>query len=296
MKSGSFRPSATDSGITVQHTDWNDLSQAVRDLVEAHTGPVLAARTVSAGLNSHLAAVLETVDGPLFVKGVRTDHPGVVRQQREAMINPHVLPLAPQLRWQAEGAGWNLLAFTYIAGAAHADYSSGSANLPVVVQAINRLQQIRCPDLPVKRAEQRWAAYVEDGTDIGLLAGTTLLHTDFNPLNVLMTSNGTWIIDWAWPTRGAAFIDPACFLLHLMLGGHTAAQAEAWAEQCTSWGKTPHEAINVFANACARLYDEIAREDPQPWKRRFAAVAQDWVEYRSRMHDVPPGDSHSVTG
>lgn len=92
--------------MTLQRSDWNDLSQAVRDLVQARTGPVLAARTVSGGLNSHLAAVLETIDGSLFVKGVRTDHPGVVRQHREAMINPHVLSLAPPLLWQAEGAGW----------------------------------------------------------------------------------------------------------------------------------------------------------------------------------------------
>ena len=151
--------------------------------------------------------------------------------------------------------GWNLLAFTYIAGAKHADYYRGQRTCQAVVQAINRLQQIRCPELLVKQADQRWAAYVNGETDLGLLAGTTLLHTDFNALNVLMTADGTWIIDWAWPTRGAAFIDPACFLLRLMLGGHTAAQAEAWAAQCASWGKTPLEAINVFAIACARLYD-----------------------------------------
>ena len=272
--------------MTLRRSDWNDLSQAVRDLVQARTGPVLAARTVPAGLNSHLAAVLDTIDGPLFIKGVRTDHPGVVRQHREAMINPYVQPLAPRLRWQAEGAGWNLLAFAYIAGARHADYSPGSADLAAVVQVINRLRQIRCPDLPVKRAEQRWAAYLDNDTDLALLAGTTLLHTDFNPLNVLMTADGTWIIDWAWPTRGAAFIDPACFLLRLMLSGHTAAQAEVWAQQCTSWGKTPDKAINVFAIACARLYDEIAREDPQPWKKHFAAVAHDWADYRSEKHSV----------
>jgi thiamine kinase-like enzyme len=138
----------------------------------------------------------------------------------------------------------------------------------------------------VKRAEQRWAAYVDDDTDLALLAGTALLHTDFNPLNVLMTADGAWVIDWAWPTRGAAFIDPTCFLLRLMLGGHTAAQAEAWAQQCTSWGKTPDKAINVFAVACARLYDEIAREDPQPWKKHFAAVTHDWAEYCSQKHSA----------
>ncbi len=269
------------------HTDWDDLSQAVRDLVQERAGRVRAARTVSAGLNSQLAVVLDTENDPLFVKGVRTDHPGVVRQHREAMINPHVLSLAPPLRWQAEGAGWNLLAFAYVPGARHADYSPGSADLAAVVQVINRLQGIPSPDLPVKRAEQRWAAYVDDDNDMGLLAGTTLLHTDFNPLNVLIAASGAWVIDWAWPTRGAAFIDPACFLLRLMLGGHTAAQAESWAAQCTSWGKTPNEAINLFAIVCARLYDEIAREDPLPWKRRFAAVAQDWREYRSGNRGRP---------
>jgi hypothetical protein len=281
MKPSSFPAStANDSRITVQRTDWNDLSQAVRDLIQERTGRVRAARTVSAGLNSQLAVVLDTENGSLFIKGLRTDHPGVVRQHREPMINPYVLSLTPQLHWQAEGAGWNLLAFAYIPGARHADYSPGSADLPAVVRVINRLQQIRCPDLPVKRAGQRWAAYVDDNTDLALLAGTTLLHTHFNPLNVLMTADGAWVIDWAWPTRGAAFIDPACFLLRLMLGGHTAAQAEVWAGQCTSWGKTPDHAIKVFAIACARLYDEIARDDPQVWKKGFAAVAQDWAKYR----------------
>ena len=38
--------------MTLQRSAWNDLSQAVRDLVQARTGPVLAARTISAGLNS----------------------------------------------------------------------------------------------------------------------------------------------------------------------------------------------------------------------------------------------------
>ena len=35
--------------MTLQRPDWEDVSQAVRDLVQARTGPVLAARTASAG-------------------------------------------------------------------------------------------------------------------------------------------------------------------------------------------------------------------------------------------------------
>ena len=197
------------------------------------------------------------------------------------MINPCVLPVAPRLRWQTEGAGWNLLTFNYVPGTRHANYAPRSADLPAVVRALNRLQQIPCPDLPVKRAEQRWAAYLDDNAARDLLAGQTLLHTDFNPLNVLIRDETAWIIDWAWPTRGAAFIDPACLLLRLMLDGHTAPQAESWAAQCDSWATASDKAIDAYALACARLYAEIAHENPQPWKQRFPAAAHEWARHRS---------------
>jgi len=32
--------------------------------------------------------------------------------------------------------------------------------------------------------------------------------------------------------------------------------------------------------ASARLYEEIARDDPQPFKQRLAAVAHDWACHR----------------
>jgi hypothetical protein len=136
---------------------------------------VHSAHTVSAGLNSQLAVVLDTDAGWVFVKGLREGHPGVVRQDREAMINPYVCTVAPRLQWHRQAAGWDLLAFEY------------------------------------------------------LLDGDALLHTDFNPLNTLLGPDRVWIIDWAWPTRGAAFIDAACFLIRAMAAGHNARQAEALA-------------------------------------------------------------------
>ena len=57
------------------------------------------------------------------------------------------------------------------------------------------------------QARQRWAAYVDRKADLDLIDGDALLHTDFNPLNLLLGPDRTSIIDWAWPTRGAAFID-----------------------------------------------------------------------------------------
>ncbi len=45
---------------------------------------------------------------------------------------------------------------------------------------MNRLGRIGCPDLPVKHAPQRWAAYLDDPAQAALLDGDRLLHTDFN--------------------------------------------------------------------------------------------------------------------
>jgi len=159
----------------------------VRLAIEARKGRVHTARTASTGLNSQLAVVLDTDAGGVFVKGLRADHPGAVRQGREAMINPHVRAVAPRL---------------------------------------------------------------------------------------------LWIIDWAWPTRGAAFIDAACFLIWAMAAGHSASQAEALAAQCPGWQHAPSAAIDVFALASTRLYNEIARNGPQPFKQRLAAVAHEWACHR----------------
>jgi thiamine kinase-like enzyme len=116
--------------------------------------------------------------------------------------------------------------------------------------------------------------------DLDLLDGDALLHTDFNPLNVLLGLDRVWIVDWAWPTRGAAFIDAACLLIRAMAAGHSAEQAETLACLCPGWRQAPSVAIDIFALASARLYDEIARDDPQPVKQRLAAVASAWAGHR----------------
>jgi hypothetical protein len=260
---------------------WNDMPGGVRGAVEERTGPVLAARTASEGLNCELAAVLHTPAGIVFAKGRPSDHAGVVTQHREAMINPYVLDVAPRLLCQVDTDGWNVLAFEYVPGQ-HADYTPGSGDLPKVVHAMCRLENIPCPDLPLKRAEHRWADYVEDTTELDLLRGDTLLHTDFNPLNILISDTTIRIIDWAWPTRGAAFIDPACLALRLVTAGHPPADAEAWASQSPAWTTAPRKAIDTFTQANARLWQQIARDDPQPWKTTTAAAARQLADHRSR--------------
>jgi hypothetical protein len=48
---------------------------------------------------------------------------------------------------------------------------------------------------------------------------------------------------------------------------------------CPGWQQAP-DAIDVFALASARLYDEIAGNDPQPFKQGLATVAHEWACHR----------------
>ena len=262
-------------------TDWDNLPDGVRAAIQSETGPVVSAETVSEGLNSALAAKLRTVTDTIFIKGLRTDHPGVVTQRREAAINPYVRDLSPRLLWRVLAEEWDVLAFEYVAGR-HADYSPGSPDLPLVIDTMRRLSSIPCPEVPVlKYAEQRWSEYLDDPADRDLLAGDALLHSDWNPLNVVISGDAARLIDWAWPTRGAAWIDPACLVLRLIAAGHTPVGAEEWARHVDAWDTKP-EAITMFATANARLWRDIAHHDQAPWKRHMATAAQHWATHRAQ--------------
>jgi hypothetical protein len=266
----------------MQRVHWDDLTTGVRKVIESQTGPVLEAETASEGLNSQVATVLGTPTGRVFIKGLRSDHPRVWTQQREAMVNPYVLEVTPRLLWHVETDGWNVLGFEHVAGR-HADYSPGSQDLPMVVEAMRLLGQIPCPDhLQVKRSEQRWAGYVDDQSALGLLSGDSLLHTDYNPLNILIDDVAR-IVDWAWPTCGAAWIDPACLVVRLMAAGHAPDEAEAWAARLPAWDAAFAEAVDIFAVANCRMWDEIARDDPQPWKVRMKEAGSEWAAYRRKI-------------
>jgi Phosphotransferase enzyme family len=235
----------------MRRVGWDDLPEGVRGAIESRSGPVLKAQTASEGLNCEIAVFLHTLTGKVFIKGLRSDHPRLWTQQMEAMINPWVLEVAPRLLWHVQVDGWDVLGFEHVEGR-HADYSPGSQDLPKVIRAMRLLGQIPAPDLPLKHAEQRWAGYVDDEPALELLRGDRLLHTDLNPHNVLVNGRACFV-DWAWPTRGAAWIDPACLILRLMAAGQTPEEAEAWARQVPSWRLASEQAIGTFAKANSRL-------------------------------------------
>ncbi|WP_399055153.1 phosphotransferase family protein [Streptomyces evansiae] len=260
---------------------WEDLPPATRAAVAARTGPIYATTSTDKGMNSELAATLYTRAGRIFVKGLRCDHPRVWTQQREATINPYVAPLAPRLLWTINDGEWNLLGFEHLDGRPAA-YAPGSDDLPLVAEAIITLAGVRAPaDVELKQIEQRFADYVDHPDDAALLRGDTVLHTDWTPDNVLIVDNAARVVDWAWPTRGAAWIDAACWVVWLVSAGHTPEDAELWAAKTPAWSTAPARALDVFATAQQRLWAGIATDSPEvAWKQTLADAAQQWLTYR----------------
>ncbi|MFF1401171.1 aminoglycoside phosphotransferase [Streptomyces sp. NPDC058287] len=258
---------------------FEQLPAVTRRAVADKTGAVHQATTAGGGVNSGIASILDTDSGPVFVKGVRSDHPQIDAQQREAAVAPHLPSSCPRLYWHLEAAGWSLLGYEVIDGR-HADYAPGSPDLPLVGAALAELQGLTASaDLDIKDARDRWTEYAPPGT-LHYFAGDTLLHTDFAPDNILIVGDRARLVDWAWPTRGAAWIDPGALALRLMEAGHSAEAAVAFADRFPSWRDAEPEALEAFGVATAALWQEISRESPMAWKRamsRHAAVLSDYL-------------------
>jgi hypothetical protein len=85
------------------------------------------------------------------------------------------------------------------------------------------------------------------------------------------------------PPRGAAWIDPALWVIWLIAAGeHDPARAESWAARVSAWHTAPNTGLTVFADANARLWREIAGDNPDEWTTRMVSAAARWAAYRDR--------------
>ncbi|WP_327416982.1 aminoglycoside phosphotransferase [Streptomyces sp. NBC_01233] len=245
-------------------------------LIETQTGTVLTYETVGGGLNSEIAARVHSANTTVFVKGLRSDHRRVWTQQREADINPSVRHLAPAVLWHVQESGWDLLGFEDIDGP-HADYAPGSPDLPLVADAMARLSSITAPDVVMRSMPDRVKAHTDFPE---LFAGTTLLHSDWFPSNVLVAGGRAVLVDWAWASRGAAWIDPALWVVWLIKSGHTLEEAEQWATKVPAWNNAPPAAVTAFAKATVSVWAEIAEGEKDEWVLDMLQAARTWHDSR----------------
>ncbi|MFE5158422.1 phosphotransferase [Streptomyces sp. NPDC056697] len=235
----------------------------------------------SRGFSSDLTALIRCGKGPFFVKAMR-NRPGGRRESlvREALVNPAVKPVAPALLWQVENEGWIALGFDVVEGR-RADFGPGSPDLPAVVDTLNRISALNPPEVARDWPETRWDRFARDKAEADLFRGEALLHTDINPSNLIVGQDRMWAVDWAWPTRGAAFIDVACLVVQLIAAGHTAQGAESWTAHCPAWRNANPAAIDAFATATFRMYRSQASRFPDAsWLDDMVTAVRAWAVHR----------------
>jgi hypothetical protein len=132
-------------------------------------------------------------------------------------------------------------------------------------------------NVDLRPIEARWREYAGDRAN--LLAGSAIAHTDLHRHNIMMGSDAK-LIDWAWPTLAAPWIDTASTGLQLIQAGHHPRDAEQWCRALPAYSAADDEAVSTFVDAVCRMWHEISAADPQPWKREIAAAAQRWAAHR----------------
>lgn len=258
------------------------IAAPVRAAVEAHAGPIRAFHPAASGVNSDIAGIVDAPGGRVFLKATRDDCLAAAGQQREVEVNPAVAGVvSPRLLWHEATGGWSVLAFEVVEGH-HADYAPGSPDLPKLAVTLDALAELPCPRVPMLSASRRWGPYLDNPDDAKHFTGNSLLHTDANPSNYLIADGRAWLVDWAWATRGAAFIDIALLLPRLVDAGHSLADAEGWAARHAVWRDADPCSISVFARAVARQWQGFADRNPgEQWRLTMAQAAAGWADHRA---------------
>ncbi|TDC96567.1 protein kinase [Actinomadura sp. 7K507] len=248
------------------------------EVLSPHTGVITGIEATERGHSSDVTALVSSEAGRWFVKAVR-DRPGGRRDSlvREGLVNPHVQPISPAVLWKAESSEWLALGFEVVDGRPSV-FEPGSPDMSAVVDVLGRISALPLPDVAAGWQETRWDRHTDRPE---LLQGDTLLYTDIQPDNILIGDQAVWAVDWAWPTRGAAFIDPALLVVQLIATGYRAEAAEGVVAGCSAWTGADPEALDEFAAANARMQVGFARRYPDvAWMQAMADAAQEWADWR----------------
>lgn len=250
---------------------WDGLPDWLREAIRRNTGGPVHVQPAAGG-SAPVALVVSTESGRLFVKGVR-DEP---RARVELRVQPFLPACSPRLRWHSETAGHLLMAFDYAEGR-HPDLSLDSPDLAAVAATLAELTGHACDGLPVLPVEKRWAPFVDDPGPLAALGGAALVHTDLTAQNIIIRDGRTSVVDWAWPSRGAPWLDTATMVARLIQAGHQPGQAEEWAGSVPAWRTAPRGAVTTYARLRAAAATARGASIAHAWRRYLSWRGQEAV-------------------
>lgn len=280
---------------------------------------VVDAQTQDGGFSPGAAARLRLANGgAAFVKALSQElhAPSMNLYRMEAAAVPHLpagLP-APRLVGIYDDGEWLALAFEDVEGR-EPSVPWGSNDLAGVAEALTELgtalRPSPWPDAPsfaeingdllavpmeeaaapepdldpwLRRYVGRVAAQDIDLAE--LVRGDALLHGDIRSDNILLTPDGRAVlVDWAWTSNGAPWLDAACFAISVNAEGGT--DAEMLVRHHPLTRDVDPSSIDALLLAVGLNFRRASR-NPEPelvpgaraWQRDFAEATLGWLRRR----------------
>ncbi|HEX2850278.1 MAG TPA: aminoglycoside phosphotransferase family protein [Acidimicrobiales bacterium] len=306
--------------------EWDEVPEDVRSRVAAALGsPVVTAVNQPGGFSPGVAARCRLADGRrCFIKSVSPEPnpstPDLHRREAEvaSALPPH-LPV-PALLDVIDDGTWVTLVFEEIEGQPPAqpwsmeDLAATFGSLEELAAATTPCPVVTLPSF-VERHRAAFAGYrtlagggaapvdgldpwtrrhldalaaLEDGWE-DAAAGSSLLHSDLRADNLLVTPDGAVVVvDWPHACIGPAWVDKACMLPSVGLGGGPS-PAEVVAA-LDPFGEVEPEALDlVLVALCGYFTHQGAQPDPpglptvRAFQRAQGAVAREWLMVRLRL-------------
>jgi hypothetical protein len=254
--------------------DWAALPATVVTGIRERVG---GTRVIPASDGDH-AEIAATVTGAgesAFIKAAVSEL-GVRSLRYELLVSRSIdKPYSPAVVWDFEADGWLVVGFEHVDGA-RADLSPDSPDLDLLDTVLKELAKTRVPsDLPLFSPTARL------GFDHPAMQDDTLVHTDLNPANLIVTPTGVRVVDWAMAAKAAPWVELALLVPWLIGSGHPPEQAEVWLARHPAWDATTPEILDNFASSNAAKWSLKARQSNAPWMHDLAAWTGRWSAYRS---------------
>lgn len=255
-------------------SDWTALPKAVTTEIVDRIGGSHAIPAPS-GDHAEIAATVTGTGGTVFVKAAHTDM-GIRSLRYELLVSEVIKPPhSPAMQWHFETDGWLVAAFEQLDGP-HANLSPGSPDLDLLAAAIQEPRGLSEPVPPLFSPSSRL------GFSHPAMDGDALIHTDLNPANLIVTTGGLRIVDWAYATRAAPWVELALLVQWLIGSGHTPRQAEDWLAQSPAWATASTAALDHFAISNAAKWSAKAQASSMTWVHDLAAWTGQWAQLRLR--------------
>ncbi|MFE3099465.1 phosphotransferase [Nocardia tengchongensis] len=299
--------------------EWPDLPEPVREaMADRLGGRVVSAVNQRGGYSHGMASVLTLADGSrVFAKAVR-DSDGLARAYRvEATAAQGLSELVstPAVLFTLDSDGWFVVVFEFVDGR-HPDLSRPN-ELRAVLALLARMAEALTPSplagIPTVAGKfgpilRSWSRFAEQGAPPDLnpwavrhlerladletrwldrAGGDTLLHTDLRPDNLLIDTGGSVsVVDWAWPCRGAAWLDLAALAPAIASAG---VDPDPILVEHPVTADLDPAAIDSFLCALAGYWSVQSRQSPPPrspglrlYQARAAQTSLSWLEFRTR--------------